>query len=180
MLQWDRLPFLTTVRNGSASLVLAYNHLANNMLFSGSPGGLDTDDGSDMVNATSNVLYKNGLWKSDVGGHTKSYSYNVNINGSGCGCGTAPAGSKCRYCCGDDDLFVGNKCVGLDGPPSSTRNCDYKTEAVLKDNIYYLASGSNSSSVCPDSSPLEKGSKYLPYPDTPTIIALAKDALGLA
>ena len=43
---WDRLPFLTTVRNGTASIVLAYNHIVSNFFFSGSANAIDvsTDD----------------------------------------------------------------------------------------------------------------------------------------
>jgi len=49
---WDRLPFLTKVLNGTATIDSAYNHLTANMFFSGSPFSIDTDDGSDRVNCT--------------------------------------------------------------------------------------------------------------------------------
>ena len=43
--------------------MLAYNHFTENF-FLGAPGdALDTDDGSDYVNATANVLYEAGLFK---------------------------------------------------------------------------------------------------------------------
>jgi hypothetical protein len=48
--QWDRLPFLTKVLNGTATIDSAYNHLNGNMMFSGSPYAIDTDDGSDLLN----------------------------------------------------------------------------------------------------------------------------------
>jgi hypothetical protein len=93
---------------------LAWNHIVSNFFFSGSANAIDTDDGSDMVNASSNVIYKQPLWKTDfgesylgtfgieielancadltmfvpAGGHTKSYSNNVEIMGGGCGANT--------------------------------------------------------------------------------------------
>ena len=69
---------MTTIGNGSASLILAYNHIASNF-FLGDPGydALDTDDGSDRVNATRNVIYRSGLWKSDFGGHDNKWHGNV-------------------------------------------------------------------------------------------------------
>ena len=67
---WDRLPFLTDVKfgNGTGSISLAFNKLVSNFFFTGSPYSIDTDDGSDMVNATANVVYKQPLFKTDFGG----------------------------------------------------------------------------------------------------------------
>jgi hypothetical protein len=49
---WDRLPFLTKVKDGATpSLYPAWNHLTRNLFFSGSPHAIDTDDGSDWLNA---------------------------------------------------------------------------------------------------------------------------------
>ena len=74
---WDRLPYLTNVRTGSPSLVLAFNHLVQNLFLPASePYPLDTDDGCNQVNASSNVVF-NALWKYDFGGHSKHYSDNV-------------------------------------------------------------------------------------------------------
>ena len=69
---WDRLPYLTTVGNGTASLRPAWNHLVQNLFFSGSPFSIDTDDGSDWLNVSSNVVYKQPLFKLDYGGHSKA------------------------------------------------------------------------------------------------------------
>ena len=44
----------------------------SNFFFTGSPFSIDTDDGSDMVNATANVVFKQPLFKTDFGGHTKA------------------------------------------------------------------------------------------------------------
>ena len=54
-----------------------------------------------MVNATANVIFKQPLFKTDFGGHTKAYSRNVEIYGGGCGC---VAGDPTNQ-------FVANQCV---------------------------------------------------------------------
>ena len=40
---WDRLPFVTSVRNGTPSMIPAQNYLTRNFFFSGSPFAIDTD-----------------------------------------------------------------------------------------------------------------------------------------
>ena len=87
---------------GTASIGLAYNKLISNFFFSGSPFSIDTDDGSDMVNATSNVIFKQPLFKTDFGGHTKAFDKNVEIFGGSCGCVTGDPTNR----------FVGNQCIG--------------------------------------------------------------------
>ena len=57
--------------------MLAFNHITNNLFMPvGEPYAIDTDDGCDQVNASSNVLF-GPLWKTDFGGHTKHYTENV-------------------------------------------------------------------------------------------------------
>jgi hypothetical protein len=88
---WDRLPYLTTVLNGTKTIDSAYNHLESNMFFSGSPFSIDTDDGSDRVNCTSNVIVAQPLFKTDFSGHTKTFQNNVALYGS---CGGSEAGAS--------------------------------------------------------------------------------------
>merc|ERR1711964_523272 len=90
------------VRNGTPSIVPAYNVLEQNMFFSGSPYSIDTDDGSDMVMAINNVVVKQPLFKTDFSGHTKTYSGNVELYGSGCNPGTSDV----------TNVFTGNHCMG--------------------------------------------------------------------
>ena len=92
---WDRLPFLTDVFNGSSTIVSAYNHLEANMFFSGSPFAIDTDDGSDRVNCTSNVIVSTPLFKTDFSGHTKTFQRNVDLYGA---CGGSEPGANIRLC----------------------------------------------------------------------------------
>ena len=54
---WDRLPYITNVRNGSSSTIPGLNNIYRNLLFSNYQvvSGVDTDDGSSYYNITSNV-----------------------------------------------------------------------------------------------------------------------------
>ena len=68
----DRLPFLTDVRTGSPSLVLAFNTLESNFFLpTDEPYPIDSDDGCNQLNVSSNVLIGNAAIKTDFGGHTK-------------------------------------------------------------------------------------------------------------
>jgi len=106
---WDRLPFLTKVLNGTATIDSAYNHLTSNMFFSGSPYSIDTDDGSDFVNCTSNVLVATPLMKTDFSGHSKTFQKNVVLFGQHgrISCGGSAANGR-----DTTNVFTGNECVG--------------------------------------------------------------------
>jgi hypothetical protein len=166
---WDRLPFLTDVKfnNGTGSISLAYNKLVSNFFFTGSPYSIDTDDGSDMVNATANVIYKQPLFKTDFGGHTKAYSKNVEIYGGGCGC---VAGDPTNQ-------FVDNQCVGELSPcKCSTSNTSFD---VIAGNHYYSPTVNTSAPVCPAGSKIEADSENAPMPTTEAVLGLARAALGM-
>lgn len=177
---WDRLPYITTVRNGTPSMVPAFNHIDSNMIFgNGGEDGLDTDDGTDMLNATNNVLYLCGLWKTDFGGHTKTYSGNLDIYGLPRSCG--PSGQASKYeRDGSTDVFYNNTCVNS---PSNVLNCNLVTTAVIHDNTYYVTNGTGKDAVCPGNGDgkLEHGSYEYPLSDATTgkILAQAKQILGL-
>lgn len=182
---WDRLPFVTRVRNGTASAVLAYNHLSRNLLLGRvetmggrSGGGFDTDDGSDMVNATSNVLYLAALFKTDFGGHTKTYSANLDILGGACGC---PIKATKYEPHGSTDRFVLNRCIGSPSSvDSSNVNCSTATTAVIEKNSYFLPNVTRSTPVCPPRFELEQGSEVLPMPTTAQTIRMAEATLQLS
>ena len=80
---------MTEVGNGTASLVPAYSHLVQNFFFGGRSGGnlyaMDTDDGSDNYNMSHNLVYHHNLFKTDVGGHTKTFEHG-NFDISSCCC----------------------------------------------------------------------------------------------
>ena len=149
---WDRQPFLTVVRNGTPSLVPAFNHLVQNFFFGAGSGqnlfAMDTDDGSDMYNMSRNFVYHHQLFKTDVGGHTKHFEYNVHVpnaelevsrnvpckrQGSTCTCGAGRSGESPAE--DPTDVFVGNQCVGE--PTRVDCMIDTRTTAVIHSNTYY-------------------------------------------
>ena len=140
----------------------------SNFFFSGSSNAIDTDDGSDMVNASANVIWNQPLWKTDFGGHTKSYSHNVEIMGGGCGADT-----------GDPtNAFFGNKCIGQG---SSAKCTDTSAmAAAYHDNTYFTGFG-DGSEVCPGASALgmERGSTTQPFPTVGGVLQLARAALDM-
>lgn len=181
---WYRFPFLTDVKNGTPSIDMLYNHLDSNLFLKAPGNAVDTDNGSAFLNGTSNVMYLAGLWKADFGGHSKSYSKNVVIygedhKGGNCGPGTGtPKWEKHAQ----PDYFIGNDCIGV---PSKVKDCSAAASAstkklVIRDNRYYLPGGKGSPVCSNTSSPLEQGSKVLPYPDNAGIIKLAKTTLGMS
>lgn len=95
---WDRQPYLTEVRNGTASLVPLENVITKNFMVAnyGSNGGcIDNDDGSSFYNITYNFFVYGGH-KSDFNGHSKLSWGNINVYPS----------------------VYGTKCVGIFGLPN--------------------------------------------------------------
>lgn len=70
---WDRLPFVTDVRDGTPSVYPAYNSINNNLMLCnyGSNMCIDNDDGSAYYNNHHNFEIYGGH-KSDFGGHNKN------------------------------------------------------------------------------------------------------------
>ena len=132
------------------------------------------------------MVYLAHLWKSDFGGHTKSFSRNVDILGPSCGCGNdegsphTPSWDPRYNPTIGNDSFVGNRCIGM--PSEVTKCTDSKTHATIRDNLYYVHNHSGTSDVCPPGtgSPIEAGSKTMPFPTVPEIVAMAEDALRMA
>ena len=78
---WDRQPFLTEIRDGTASLIPASNVITKNFMVAnyGSNGGcVDNDDGSSFYNITYNFFVFGGH-KSDFNGHSKLSWGNINV-----------------------------------------------------------------------------------------------------
>jgi hypothetical protein len=121
-----------------------------------------------MVNATSNVVFKQPLFKTDFGGHTKAYSKNVEIYGGGCGC---VAGDPTNQ-------FVANQCVGEVSPcKCSTSNTSFD---VIANNHYYSPNVNTSAPVCPTGTKIEASSENAPMPTTVAVLVFARVALGMS
>ncbi len=153
------------------------------MFFSGSPFAIDTDDGSDRVNCTSNVIVSTPLFKTDFSGHTKTFQRNVDLFGT---CGGSEPGTK-DY----SNIFTENKCVGVGTPLGASTCVPCKTPCngraiakaecdcpLIEKNMYYtMANGSTAKTLCGPGY-LEAGSQMLPVPGDGGI-ALCKEALGM-
>jgi hypothetical protein len=200
------LPFLTDVRNGTPSLIPAHNHLRQNFLFSGSPFSIDCDDGSDQLNATENVVYKQPLFKDDYGGHSQTYTKNVALYGGGCiHSNIAPRDphgkERCHFSspCADKDpstTFSENHCVA-DTSAIRCTHCEPGVDcAVISKNTYYsstvnvsspLGSGGGGGSmrspvpVCPSvaNNSLEVGSMVVAIPSDEALLQLCRGTLGI-
>ena len=138
----DRLPFLTDVAlPGSPSLVQAFNTLESNLFMAvGEPYPIDSDDGCNHLNVSSNVILDNAAWKTDFGGHTKIFEknciffpYNPGWAHGGCVATTGDA----------TNVFAGNEVVGI----ASLYTCGNDTTTCHQQGT--PASWMNYSCACP-------------------------------
>ena len=76
---WDRQPFLTLLRNGTASFEPLKRTIAFNLIFAnyGASQGVDNDDGSSWYHIKSNVFYTSEGFKMDYGGHDSVFEDNL-------------------------------------------------------------------------------------------------------
>eukprot|EP01084_Bolivina_argentea_P064488 117607_1 len=77
---WDRQPYLTTIRNGTAQLEKGYDYVTQNMLIANYEANfiLDGDDGSNNFMVTENVfIYGTYGTKSTHGGHDNRHYNNM-------------------------------------------------------------------------------------------------------
>lgn len=177
---WDRMPWLTDVRNGSASLIPAFHHIHGNFIHNGGSMPIDTDDGSNRLNVTNNVVVGGALWKDGIANSHKRYAGNVELFGSNCfNSGQWDQGSS---------NFTSNHCF-VHGRPS-TFNCNCNVSGppgapcpVMAHNHYYQQ---NEYTVCGKTLPqiqaegLELGSVVAPVPAADDIVKLIKTQLGMA
>ena len=109
---WDRVPYITTLRNGTPSIVPADRRIHHNFVIANynSEGAIDTDDGSAYYQTHDNffALGANGL-KSDFGGHDNRHTRNIYAYVSVCFGAPMPF----RYFQGLNDAFFNNTCVAI-------------------------------------------------------------------
>jgi len=189
---WDRLPFLTTVLNGTPSLTPAYNEIHHNFWICnyGSNMCIDNDDGSSYYKNHHNFEVYGGH-KSDFGGHNK-YTYNSVIAFSqdyeeGL-CGEFP-----DFVPGYVDGFFDNKCIQTAPVPylimdqCNPSNIDPTVMPIVNDNMVYNSQG-NISIQCGGTVFSEEkwqalgydlGTKGYPLPTDDQIIAWGKEIMGM-
>ena len=141
-----------------------------------------------------NLVYNHKLFKTDVGGHSKTFDGNVNIPYSELEFSTEACGgwSSSRCSCGPPrsarspaedptDVFVNNHCIGEPSKVDCVK--DARSAAIIMENTYYWnMAAENGTEVCTNnaSSPLERGSVNKPMPSAQEVVALAKATLGMA
>ena len=177
------MPHLTTVLNGSASLIPAFIHVDKNFLFDGG-FGIDTDDGSQRLNVTNNVVLT-GLWKDGIANSHKSYSGNVELFGGGCfNSGQWDKGSSNftdNHCFvdGKSSNFNCNCNVSCSGWPETCTPCPgLRNNHYYQQNQTYVVCG-NLTLPQIQARGLEIGSTVSPVPDADGIVEIVKAQLSL-
>merc|ERR1712032_546217 len=115
---WDRQPYLTTVKDGSPSMQMAWRELHHNFLIDNySPQeGVDNDDGSQYYHTHHNFLVygRQGL-KADFGGHDNHHFNNIY---AGVGRALSVTGTLPEH----QDKFYNNKVI-MTGTDVGNINC---------------------------------------------------------
>ena len=194
---WDRQVYVTKVRDGTASTVKAWDHIAQNMIIANyqSRWAIDNDDGSCWYNVTRNFLvYAESGLKSYDGGHDIQHVENVHAYITG----DSNNDEKTNACVYDNadqleghwDVYVNNTCVINQVKPETYANfhCGdaQSTWPILGNNTVYIQGGDvTETGACGLSEDafqkkygVDQGTVILPGPpDNAAIIALAKDLL---
>jgi len=163
---WDRVPYITTFRNGSASIIPALREISNNFIMAvyASQEAIDTDDGSAYYNTHDNffVYAANGL-KADFGGHDNYHNDNVYAFTSNCWGG------------GNSNQFINNTCVANSATGGFRSDCSKDPLMIVSGNQIYDSSGEFSKKLC-DKSNVFKGK----WPTADEIVAMGKKKLNMA
>jgi len=175
---WDRQPFLTTVRDGTPSMHMAWRDIHHNFFIDNySPQeNVDNDDGSAYYNTHDNFfVYGNQGMKNDFGGHDNYHTDNIYAY-------VGQALGVCGALNDHEDKFVGNKVVmtktSVGGP-----QCNAPGKTVMSNNEYYTSTGDvtecgKSLADWQAQSPSnELGSKVAKIPSDSTIVGWARDKL---
>ena len=178
---WDRQPFVTSVRNGTPSVYMAWRHIHHNFFIDNySPQeNVDNDDGSAYYATHDNffVYGANGM-KNDFGGHDNHHYRNVYAYAGG-------AIGVCSQLVGHEDYFYDNKVV-LTGTKVGGFRCVNEgryAAVVVHDNQYYSWAPSNLTECGMKLAEWQAkggdpGSSVGPYPADDVIIGWASALLG--
>merc|ERR1711988_175636 len=162
---WDRVPHITTIRNGSASIIPALREISHNFIISvySSQEAIDTDDGSAYYNTHDNffVYAANGL-KSDFGGHDNYHNDNIYAFTNNC------------WGNGNSNQFINNTCVANSATGGFRSDCKKAPLMTVSGNSIYTSSGSFSAKFC-DKSNVFKGK----WPSAAEIVAMGRKKLNM-
>lgn len=162
---WDRVPYITTLRNGTPSIIPALREITKNFIISvyASQEAIDTDDGSAYYNTHDNffIYAANGL-KSDFGGHDNYHNDNVYAFTNNCWGG------------GNMNQFINNTCVANSATGGFRSDCKKSPFMTISGNEIYTSSGEFSAEFC-DKSNVFKGK----WPDAAEIVAMGRKKLDM-
>ena len=174
---WDRQPFLTTVRDGTPSMLMAWREIHHNFFIDNySPQeNVDNDDGSAYFKTHDNFLvYGGNGMKNDFGGHDNHHYDNIYAY-AGHGLGV------CAALDGHEDYFYGNHVV-LTGGDVGGFACDGPGKTVLHDNAYYTKDGKITECKMDlaawQAKGEDSGSTVATWPKDADVIKMAKAKLG--
>jgi len=176
---WDRQPFLTTVRDGTPSMYMAWRHIHHNFFVDNySPQeNVDNDDGSCYYRTEDNFfVYGNRGMKSDFGGHDNYHLRNIYAyTGS-------PLGDQTSQIEGHEDRFVGNTVV-MTGFDLGRLPCNGTGALIAGNNSYYTFNGTLTECGLPLAARIAKGydvgSTVSTFPSDNQILSWAKEKLGI-
>lgn len=161
---WDRLPYITEIRNGETpSTIPAWNNMHHNMIvanYAADGGCLDNDDGSSYYDIHHNYCVYGGH-KSDFDGNSKISSFNLHVYPS-------VYGSKCfgelQYMPpkGYAEGYHDNTCI-LPAPAAPGKLPNYGTFGGFGPGGHTVCDGSAKSvATLPDSFMLGNNTVYVP------------------
>jgi len=175
---WDRQPFLTTVRTGEPSMIMAWREIHHNFLIDNySPQeSVDNDDGSGYYRTHDNFLvYGDRGLKNDFGGHDNHQYRNIYAY-------VGQALNVDETLPGHEDVFVNNKAV-LRGSSVGAPQCEVP-RTILARNSYYTPDGAVS--VCDRTLVdaqrqlgVEVNSTVAAFPADDVVLGWARDTLGM-
>eukprot|EP00040_Diaphanoeca_grandis_P030603 m.181184 g.181184 ORF g.181184 m.181184 type:complete len:915 (-) comp32055_c0_seq4:30-2774(-) len=173
---WDRVPFITTINNGSESLVPAWTRNHHNFwVLPGFGSNIDHDDGSAYYNDSYNVMVDGGGWTKHSGPFQMALgNLWVLSNGSSPLCAGGVGGDITPFA---DNTCVGDwegvgEGVGADGHTATWNNSFYTLDGTISVNGKSLAQA--------QAEGLERGSKECTMASLGVtgIITLARELLG--
>jgi len=175
---WDRQPFLTTIRTGKPSMIMAWRHIHHNFLIDNySPQeNVDNDDGSGWFKTHDNfMVYGSTGMKNDFGGHDNWHYRNVYAY-----VGYA-FGVITKQLPGHEDYFFQNKVVSTK-EGLGVLNCNKPGKTVVYGNEYFTKDGKIQECMMDlrdwQAKGNDKGSNVSEHPADDEIISWAKATLG--
>ena len=192
---WDRLPYLTDVKTGTASLISALSNVTRNFIINtyNSLYPIDHDDGSCYYLDTYNYLiyggYKNYL------GHSKTVQNNVYVypdtNPIKPFCGVCNGASRDYLPSGWGEVYSNNTCLmgnpniyqfgscNLDDPEGLIPFTAFNKFYAPNKDVYIKCQGAELSLYVFQKLGYDKGSTVSDPVDTATVIKWGKDLLGM-